>query len=208
MGKTIFTLAVLCGIMLLSRCKGGNSKENTIDTTAVGRDRMGATLSKVTKMVETNQYDSEGRKTGHWEYMDESTGWFCVENYVEGVLDGSATYYNEELLTIEMNYCKGIECGEMHIFDGTKGDTGIRLSDITKVDTIINGNIFHYRAHCKTNDVYKGIYSNEGTCYYEDQGGLLVDGFLGVGEWIVYDRDGKTIKTVTLDKPTADFNIK
>jgi hypothetical protein len=56
--------------------------------------------------------------------------------------------------------------------------------------------------------VYEGIYSNEGTCYYEDLSGLLLNGFLGVGEWIVYDRDGKITKTIILDKPTADYNIK
>lgn len=198
MKKAVLILAVLCGIGLMSSCKSGTTNEKKNDTTAVSM-----------AVAEINQYDSEGRKTGHWEYKDERTGWFCIENYEEGVLDGPATYYYEEITTIEMNYCKGIECGEMHIFfEGTEGNTGIHLTDITKVDTIINGALFHYRAHCKTIDVYKGIYSNEGTCYYKDLDGLQVDGFVGVGEWIVYDRDGKTSKTVILDKPTADFNIK
>lgn len=200
MKKVFLTLAVLCGIGLTvgCRCNRRNTNECINDTTAVS-----------TTAAEINQYDSEGRKTGHWEYKDESTGWFCKENYKEGVLDGPATYYLENVMTIGMNYSKGVECGEMSVFfEGPKENTGIHLTDITNIDTIINGFLFHYRAHCKTNNVYDGIYSNEGICYYEDLSGLLMDGFLGVGKWIVYDRDGNTSKTITLDKPTADFNIK
>jgi hypothetical protein len=198
MKKAILTLVVLCGIGLMAGCKYGTTNEETTDITAVS-----------TIVEEINQYDAKGRKMGYWEYKDESTGWFCKENYEEGMLDGPATYFLEDVMTIEMNYCKDIECGEMNIlFEGTEGGKGIYLTDITKVDTTINGFLFRYRAHCKTNDVYEGIYSNEGTCYYEDLSGLLLNGFLGVGEWIVYDRDGKITKTIILDKPTADYNIK
>ncbi len=198
MKKAIMTLAVLFGIGLMAGCNRGLVDGEANDSTVA-----------ITTMEEINQYDSEGRKTGHWEYKNESTGWLCEENYEEGVLNGHATYYNESNTVIELNYCKGVECGELHIFfEGTERDTGIHLTDITKVDTMINGYVFHYRAHCKTIDVYRDIYSNEGTCYYEDLSGLQMDGFLGVGEWTVYDRDGKTSKTVTLDKPTADFTIK
>lgn len=199
MKKTLIICTALLAFVALRACKNGAAANDTATDTLQQCDTVAEAI---------NQYDSEGRKTGRWEYLDEATGWFCEENYVEGLLDGPATYYYEEITTIEMSYCKGIECGEMHIFfEGTEGDTGIRLTDITKVDTVINGHLLHYRAYCKTNDVYEGIYRNEGTCYYEDISGLQVNGFLGVGDWIVYDSDGSS-RTVTLDKPTSDFNIK
>ena len=156
-----------------------------------------------------NQYDSEGRKTGHWTYVDETTGWLHNENYEEGVLEGHAVLSYNDITYIDVDYRKGIVCGEMLItFEGTEGNTGIRLTNITKVDTMINGTLFGYRAHCKTDCVYEGIDSSEGTCYYIDVEGLQrEDGFLGTGEWLVTN-ERKVTKHIKLDKPTPIFNIK
>ena len=180
---------IVCAIGWLASCQNGSAADTTDDS-----------LQK----EEVNQYDSEGRRTGVWEY--EEFGWTKKEHYVNGVLDGHASYSDEERvnqnvsMNIEVDFCNGDECGETSVI--MDGVLRLHFTDIIKVDTSINGQLFHYRACIREYfDEGKSI-RFEGVGYYEDHNGVLDDGYLGVGDWKMFDTQSQTLKTVTFNKPT------
>lgn len=183
--KIFLTFAVLCGIGLMIGCNHRSTNEPVTDIV----------IEKI------NQYDTEGRKDGLWKY--EEYGWEKTENYVNGVLNGHATYSlsenNQNMIIEEIDYCNGIECGEIKMF--VKGLLQYHVTNITNVDTMINGNLLKYRAHyTEYND--SSIVIREGNGYYLDLDGLFIDGFLGFGEWIVYDTLNNTYKKIFLSEIT------
>jgi len=156
---------------------------------------------------EVKQYDAEGRRTGFWTY--EEYGWIQKEHYVDGVLDGHATYTDDERINqnertrIEMDYCKGVECGEMKIFFERK--PSLHLTNITKVDTVIEGFRLGYRAYIKEYLNDGKTVRFEGVGYYGDNGSLLAEGYWCIGRWKIYDAKSKTTKTVTFKKPNCEI---
>ena len=199
--KLIFCAALL--VIGLMACKNGNVNSLEADTTP-----QSDTISYDSDTLkEVKQYDSEGRRTGSWTY--EEYGWIIKEHYVDGVLDGHATYTDDERVNqnvgtrIEMDYCKGVECGEMKIF--FEGKPGLHLTNITKVDTVIEGFRLDYRAYIKEYLDDGKTVRFEGVGYYGDNGSLLAEGYWCVGRWKIYDTKSKTVKTVTFKKPNCEI---
>ena len=128
-----------------------------------------------------NQYNADGKKDGLWRYN-------------EG-----------DVMITEVRYDNGNECGELKMF--LDGKLFCHISDIERVDTTIGENTFEYKAHYK--DFEDGsIITKEGNGYYNGYEGLIPDGFLGVGDWRVYDTLSGTYKTVNLTEPTFDESIR
>lgn len=202
MKKTIFFCAAML-VFGLTACKNGNVNSLEADTTP-----QSDTISYDSDTLkEVKQYDSEGRRTGFWTY--EEYGWIHKEHYVDGVLDGHATYTDDERINqiertrIEMDYCKGVECGEMKIF--FEGKPGLHLTNITKVDTVIEGFRLGYRAYIKEYLNDGKTVRFEGVGYYGDNDSLLVEGYWCIGRWKIYDAKSKTVKTVTFKKPNCEI---
>jgi len=208
--KYFSTKRIICSLMLvfgLAACKNGNV-HNLDSATSQQSDSLTAindSLGETTK--EVKQYDAKGRRTGLWTYKE--YGWLKQEHYVDGVLDGHATYSDDERINqnegmrIEVDYCKGIECGEMKIF--FEGKPGIFLTNITKVDTLIEGFLLHYRAYIKEYLDDGKTVRYEGVGYYGNCDYLIAEGYWCVGRWKIYDDKSKTVKTVTFTKPNCEI---
>ena len=204
MKKTIFFCAALLVLGLVA-CKNGN-----VNSPDAGTTPQCDTISYASDTLkEVKQYDAQGRRTGFWTY--EEYGWIKNEHYVDGGLDGHATYTDDERINqnvrtrIEMDYCNGIECGEMKIF--FEGRPGLHLTNITKVDTVIEEFQLDYRAYIKEYLDDGKTVRFEGVGYYGDNGSLLAEGYWCVGRWKIYDTKSKTVKTVTFKKPTCALEI-
>ena len=187
----------------LTACKNGN-----VDSPDAGATPQSDTISYASDTLkEVKQYDAQGRRTGFWTY--EEYGWIKNEHYVDGVLDGHATYTDDERINqnertrIEMDYCNGVECGEMKIF--FEGRLGLHLTNITKVDTVIEEFQLDYRAHIKEYLSDGKTLRCEGVGYYGNNDFLIAEGYWCVGRWKIYDDKSKTMKTVTFDKPTCEI---
>ena len=128
-----------------------------------------------------NQYNADGKKDGLWRYN-------------EG-----------DVMITEVHYDNGNECVELKMF--LDGEMWCHISDIEKADTMIGENMFEYRAHYKEFEDGSFIIK-EGNGYYNGYEGLIPDGFLGVGDWRVYDPKDGTYKTVSLTEPTFDESIR
>lgn len=191
----------------LTACKNGDVKKpdsatsRQSDSIAAITDSVGETTKEV------KQYDAEGRRTGFWMY--EEYGWLKKEHYTDGMLDGHATYSDKEKINqiertrIEMNYCKGIECGEIKIY--FDGKPGLHLTNITKVDTVIEGFQLDYRAYIKEYLDDGKTVRFEGVGYYGNCDYLIAEGYWCVGRWKIYDDKSKTVKIVNLKKPTCEI---
>ena len=210
--KLIFCAALL--VFWLTACKNGNVNGPDVGTmlqsdTISQNDTVPSVTydSEKETFKEVKQYDSEGRRTGFWTY--EEYGWIHKEHYVDGVLDGHATYTDDERINqiertrIEMDYCKGVECGEMKIF--FEGKPGLHLTNITKVDTVIEGFRLGYRAYIKEYLDDGKTVRFEGVGYYGDNGSLLAEGYWCVGRWKIYDTKSKPVKTATVKKPDCEI---
>lgn len=208
--KSIPTKLIICMLLFvfgLAACKNNN-----VNDLAPDNSRQSDSLTAITDSIkgtikEVKQYDAKGQRTGFWTY--EEYGWLKQEHYVDGVLDGHATYSDVERINqnegmrIEMDYCKGIECGEMRVF--FEGKPGMHLTDITKVDTLIEGFLLHYRAYIKEYLDDGKTVRYEGVGYYGDSDFLIAEGYWCVGRWKIYDEKSKTVKTVTFTKPNCEI---
>ena len=203
-GKSTIILITLL-VFGLATCKNGN-----VDRPDAGTTPQNDTISYASDTLkEVKQYDAQGRRTGFWTY--EEYGWVKNEHYVDGVLDGHATYSDDERINqnermrIEMDYCNGVECGEMKIF--FEGRPGLHLTNITKVDTVIEEFQLDYRAYIKEYLDDGKTVRFEGLGYYGNSGLLIAEGYWCVGRWKIYDEKNKTMKTVTFDKPTCEIEL-
>ena len=196
---------ILLLVLGLTACK--NSNVNSLDAGATPQSDTISYASDTLK--EVKQYDVQGRRTGFWTY--EEYGWVKNEHYADGVLDGHATYTDDERINqnermrIEMDYCNGVECGEMKIF--FEGRPGLHLTNITKVDTVIEEFQLDYRAHIKEYLRDGKTLRCEGVGYYGNSDFLIAEGYWCVGRWKIYDTKSKTVKTVTFKKPTCALEI-
>lgn len=196
---------ILLLVLGLTACK--NSNVNSLDAGATPQSDTISYASDTLK--EVKQYDAQGRRTGFWTY--EEYGWVKNEHYADGVLDGHATYTDDERINqnermrIEMDYCNGVECGEMKIF--FEGRPGLHLTNITKVDTVIEEFQLDYRAHIKEYLRDGKTLRCEGVGYYGNSDFLIAEGYWCVGRWKIYDTKSKTVKTVTFKKPTCALEI-
>ncbi|MBQ4440891.1 MAG: hypothetical protein II899_02140 [Bacteroidales bacterium] len=198
-------ILILLLVLGLTACK--NSNVNSLDAGATPQSDTISYASDTLK--EVKQYDAQGRRTGFWTY--EEYGWVKNEHYADGVLDGHATYTDDERINqnermrIEMDYCNGVECGEMKIF--FEGRPGLHLTNITKVDTVIEEFQLDYRAHIKEYLRDGKTLRCEGVGYYGNSDFLIAEGYWCVGRWKIYDTKSKTVKTVTFKKPTCALEI-
>lgn len=198
-------ILILLLVLGLTACK--NSNVNSLDA---GTSPQSDTISYASDTLkEVKQYDAQGRRTGFWTY--EEYGWVKNEHYADGVLDGHATYTDDERINqnermrIEMDYCSGVECGEMEIF--FEGKPGLQLTNITKVDTMIEEFQLDYRAHIMEYLRDGKTLRCEGVGYYGNSDFLITEGYWCVGCWKIYDEKSKTMKTVTFKKPTCALEI-
>lgn len=201
--KNLITIMITLLVFGLTACKNGN-----VDSLDAGTSPQSDTISYASDTLkEVKQYDAQGRRTGFWTY--EEYGWIKNEHYVDGVLDGHATYTDDERINqnertrIEMDYCNGVECGEMKIF--FEGRLGMHLTNITKVDTVIEEFQLDYRAHIMEYFSDGKTLRCEGVGYYGNNNFLIAEGYWCVGRWNIYDEKSKTMKTVTFDKPTCEI---
>lgn len=123
-----------------------------------------------------------------------------------GKKDGLWLYEESDRMISEVNYCNGIECGELKVY--IKGKLYCHFTGIEKTDTVIGLNMFEYRAHYKEYTDDGTTINKEGDGYYTGYEGFIHDGFLGVGDWRVYDTLDNTYKTVTLTEPAFDESIR
>ena len=189
MKKIFLLVAVVCALGMMTACKNNGTAEVAADTTVD------------TVPVASNQYDDQGRKTGYWAY-EMPSGWRAEENYANGVLDGPAVYesYKQEM-RMEVNFCNGDECGEFKYFFKGKLDT--HITDIVKVDTMINGYLVHYRGYIKEYFDDGNTIRREGMGYYADNGDLLGEGYYMIGRWLRNDNPlHLTPDTVMYNVPT------
>lgn len=177
--------AMVCALGMMTGCRNGGATEGSDDTTV--------------DTEPVNQYDDQGRKTGYWSY-DVPGGWRAEENYTDGILDGKAVY-SEEKFRIEVNYCNGDECGEVKFFFEDKLD--LHITDITKVDTMINGYLIHYRGYFKEYFDDGTTVRCEGMGFYADHNNLLAEGYYMIGRWLRNDNPAHfTPDTVMYTVPT------
>ena len=187
--KKILFWALL--IVSLTACKNYSTVEAVADTAAD------------TMPVVCNQYDEQGRKTGYWAY-EMPSGWHAKENYANGVLDGLAVYesYKQEM-RMELNFCNGDECGEFKF--SFKGMLDTHITDIAKVDTMINGYLIHYRGYFKEYFDDGATVRREGMGYYADHDDMLAEGYYMIGRWLKYDNPAHfTPDTVVYTVPTLN----
>ncbi len=184
MKKAFLTIAVLCAVVMLSGCKGGGTPAELDEA------GMPSELAELTATVAANDslagkinlYNAEGKKDGLW----------LIEE-------------NDRMIS-EVHYCNGIECGELKIY--FDGKLSCHITGIEKTDTVIGLNRFEYKAHYKEYTDDGTTINKEGDGYYTGYMGLIIDGFLGVGDWRVYDTLDNTYKTVTLTEPAFDESIQ
>ena len=123
-----------------------------------------------------------------------------------GKKDGLWLYEVTERMISEVNYCNGNECGEQKVY--INGKLNCHITGIEKTDTVIGLNRFEYKAHYKEYTDDGSTINKEGDGFYTGYMGIIIDGFLGVGDWRVYDTLDNTYKTVTLDEPAFDESIR
>ena len=128
-----------------------------------------------------NLYNAEGKKDGLW----------LIEE-------------NDRMIS-EVHYCNGIECGELKMY--FDGKLNCHFTGIEKTDTVIGRNRFEYKAHYKEYTDDGTTINKEGDGFYNGYEAFIHDGFLGVGDWRVYDTLDNTYKTVTLTEPAFDESI-
>ena len=128
-----------------------------------------------------NLYNAEGKKDGLW----------LIEE-------------NDRMIS-EVHYCNGIECGELKMY--FDGKLNCHFTGIEKTDTVIGLNRFEYKAHYKEYTDDGTTINKEGDGFYNGYEAYIHDGFLGVGDWHVYNTLDNTYKTVTLTEPAFDESI-
>ena len=128
-----------------------------------------------------NLYNAEGKKDGLW----------LIEE-------------NDRMIS-EVHYCNGIECGELKMY--FDGKLNCHFTGIEKTDTVIGRNRFEYKAHYKEYTDDGTTINKEGDGFYNGYEAYIHDGFLGVGDWHVYNTLDNTYKTVTLTEPAFDESI-
>lgn len=182
--KVFLTLAVLCAVAMMAGCNGGGTPAELAEA------GMPSEFAELTATVAANDslagkinlYNAEGKKDGLW----------LIEE-------------NDRMIS-EVHYCNGIECGELKIY--FDGKLSCHITGIEKTDTVIGLNRFEYKAHYKEYTDDGTTINKEGDGYYTGYMGLIIDGFLGVGDWRVYDTLDNTYKTVTLTEPAFDESIQ
>lgn len=184
MKKAFLALAVLCAVGMMAGCKGGGTPAELEEagTPAELAERTATVAANDSLAGKINLYNAEGKKDGLW------------------------LYEVTERMISEVNYCNGNECGEQKVYINEK--LHCHITGIEKTDTVIGLNRFEYKAHYKEYTDDGSTINKEGDGFYTGYMGIIIDGFLGVGDWRVYDTLDNTYKTVTLNEPAFDESIR